>query len=263
MAATEHLFTDGAAYERLMGRWSRRAGAEFLGWLAPPGGLHWLDVGCGNGAFTEELMARCAPAAMTAIDPSEEQLAYARTRPGIGLAQFQKGDAQNLPFATASFDAAVMALVIAFVPDAGKAVAEMVRVVRPGGLVSAYMWDLRRGGVPTSPLAAAARSLGLSPPMPPNVEASRLEAMQEMWQQAGLLSVETTTLTIPVSFASFDDFWESNTQPSGPTGTMIASLPDETREAIRGLLRGQMLPGPDGRITYEARANAVKGRVRG
>lgn len=263
MTASERLFTDGTAYERLMGRWSRRVGADFLAWLAPPGGLHWLDVGCGNGAFTEELMAHCAPAAMTAIDPSGEQLAYARTRPGIGLAQFHLGDAQDLPFAPASFDAAAMALVIAFVPDPQKAVAEMARVVRPGGLVAAYMWDLRGGGVPTSPVAAAARTLGVAPSMQPNAEAARCEVMEEMWRGAGLAAVETTTLKIPVSYPGFDDFWESNTLPVGPTGKMIAGLPPETRAAIRDLLREQMRPGPDGRISYEARANAVKGKVPG
>src|SRR5882672_146450 len=129
-----------------MGRWSQRAGEIFLDWLDPPKGLRWLDVGCGNGAFTEVLIDRCAPAAVTAIDPSEGQLAYARTRPAAKLAQFQLGEAQALPFADGSFDAAVMALVIAFVPDPAKAVAELARVVRPGGLVATYMWDMIGGG---------------------------------------------------------------------------------------------------------------------
>ena len=81
MSQADKLFTDGEAYERLMGRWSRLVGETFLDWLDLPNGLQWLDVGCGNGAFTEELIARCAPSTVMAIDPSDNQLAYARTRP--------------------------------------------------------------------------------------------------------------------------------------------------------------------------------------
>src|SRR5437660_3402467 len=99
MSEPDKLFTDGKAYERLMGRWSRLVAEVFLDWLSAPKNLRWLDVGCGNGAFSEELIARCAPAAVTAIDPSDDQLAYARTRPGVRMTDFRVGDAQSLPFA--------------------------------------------------------------------------------------------------------------------------------------------------------------------
>ena len=97
-----------------MGRWSRLVAEAFLDWITQKN-PRWLDVGCGNGAFTEELIARCAPAAVTAIDPSDDQIAYARTRPG-SMADFRVGDAQNLAFADNSFDIAAMALVISFLP---------------------------------------------------------------------------------------------------------------------------------------------------
>ena len=142
MSDAGQLFDDGQAYERLMGRWSRLVGEQFLDWLDLPKGLRWLDAGCGNGAFTETLIERCAPSTVAAIDPSEGQLAYARTRPGTTMAQFHVGDAQALPFDDDSFDAATMALVMAFLPDAAKAVAELARVVRPGGWVATYMWDI-------------------------------------------------------------------------------------------------------------------------
>src|SRR6516165_1383784 len=119
MSEPDKLFTDGAAYERLMGRWSRVVGEVFLDWLNAAKNLTWLDVGCGNGAFTEELIARCAPAAVTAIDPSNDQLAYARTRPGVSIADFRVADAQNLPLSDSSFDVVAMALVISFLPDPG------------------------------------------------------------------------------------------------------------------------------------------------
>src|ERR1700733_700209 len=105
-------FDDGAAYERYMGKWSQLAGETFLDWLSPKPGLRWLDVGCGNGAFTEMLIERCAPASVQGIDPSEGQLTYPRTRPGSRAAQFRQGDAMAQPFPDDTFDAAVMPLVI-------------------------------------------------------------------------------------------------------------------------------------------------------
>ena len=136
MVTNQIRFDDGTAYERYMGEWSQLAGEAFLDWLAPKSALRWLDVGCGNGAFTELLVARCAPVSVQGIDPSEGQLAYARTRPASRVAQFRQGDAMAQPFPDDTFDAAVMPLVIFFVPDPAKGVAEMARVVCSGGTVA-------------------------------------------------------------------------------------------------------------------------------
>jgi ubiquinone/menaquinone biosynthesis C-methylase UbiE len=255
------MFSDGKAYERMMGRWSKLAGRLFLDWLDPPPNLRWIEVGCGNGAFTEELIARCAPTAVTAIDPSEGQLAFAKERPGATLAQFQIGDAQALPFADRSFDAAAMALVITFVPDAAKAVAEMARVVKPGGLVATYMWDTLAGGVPLAPIEVALKSLGKAPPSRINPAASRRETMQALWQAAGLQAIETRQIRIPVVYSSFDDFCESNLVPIGPAGQVISAMSDGERQQLKARLREQLPIGVDGSIAYEAFANAVKGRV--
>jgi ubiquinone/menaquinone biosynthesis C-methylase UbiE len=141
-----------------MGAWSRLAGEVFLDWLAPRARLRWVDVGCGTGAFCQLVFERCAPAEIQGVDPSEAQLAFARTRPASGVAQFQRGDATALPFAGDRFDAAIMALVIFFVPDPAKGVAEMVRVVGPGGTVAAYAWDILGGGIPTEPILAASHA---------------------------------------------------------------------------------------------------------
>jgi ubiquinone/menaquinone biosynthesis C-methylase UbiE len=261
MAEPVSLFTDGAAYERLMGRWSRIAGADFLRWLEVPPGQRWLDAGCGNGAFTEEIVARCAPAAVRAVDPSEGQIAYARQRPAAQQATFEIGDAQALSFADASFDVATMALVIAFLPDPAKGVRELVRVTRPGGWVASYMWDIPGGGVPLSPVGAAMKSLGLAAVTPANEDASRETAMRNYWEQAGLVAVETCVIRIEVAFADFEEFWTSNSLPVGPAGVMISKMAPEQREALRARLR-QILPiMADGRIAYQAFANAVKGRV--
>jgi ubiquinone/menaquinone biosynthesis C-methylase UbiE len=261
MAEEQSLFTDGAAYERLMGRWSVLVGEVFLDWLAQPKGLRWLDVGCGNGAFTELLVARCAPAEVQGLDPSESQIAYARTRPGMGLAQFRQGDAQALPFADGSFDAAAMALVISFLPDPAKAVAEMARVVRPGGWLATYMWDIPGGGLPLQPIHLAMQSMGIPTPNPPGFAVSRLDSMRALWEQAGLEAIDTRVIRIPVTYSDFDDFWESNSVPVGPAGKAIHDMSPSAREQLKAHLRGQLPKGPDGRISYTARANAVKGQV--
>ena len=197
------MFNDGKAYERMMGRWSKRVGVQFLEWLAAPKGLNWVEVGCGNGAFTEELIAYCAPSAVSAVDPSEGQLSFARTRPAAKLAEFRLGDAQALPFPDRSFDAAAMALVITFIPDPAKAVREMARVVRPGGLVATYMWDTRERRRTAVAGRTALRSLGSNYPQRASATASLRENMQAFWQAAGLQSVETRVIRIPVTLFQF------------------------------------------------------------
>src|SRR3954454_1133381 len=172
MVEPQICFDDGADYERMMGEWSQLAGEIFLDWLAPPSGLRWLDVGCGNGAFTEMLVDRCEPASVQGIDPSEAQLAYARTRPASRVAQFRQGDAMALPFPGDAFDAAVMPLVIFFVPDPAGGVAEMARVVCRGGAVAAYAWDMEGGGFPYEALHAEMRWMGVEVPTPPSPGAS-------------------------------------------------------------------------------------------
>jgi len=255
------MFNDGSAYERMMGRWSRIAGAGFIDWLAPPDGQRWLDSGCGNGAFTEEIVARCAPAAVTGVDPSDGQIAFARQRPAAQRATFTTGDAQNLAFADDSFDIGIMALVVAFLPDPARAAAELTRVVRPGGLVATYMWDVEAGGTPISPVGNAVRAMGITPPTAPNPPASRRDALQAFWDDAGLIDVATTVIRVPVRYASLDDFWESNIVPIGPMGALLERMTAAERDQLRGHLRDQLAIAADGSIGYESVANAVKGRV--
>jgi ubiquinone/menaquinone biosynthesis C-methylase UbiE len=251
-------FDDGAAYEQMMGIWSRSAGEVFLDWLAPLPGLRWIDVGCGNGAFTQLLVERCAPAEVQGIDPSEGQLAFARTRSTSGVAEFRQGDAMAIPFPAGRFDAAVMALVIIFVPDPTKGIAEMARVVRPGGTVATYMWDMMGGGFPVDPVLVELRAMGFAPSRPPRMEASRMKALQGLWTDAGLEALETREIAVQRTFSDFDDFW--TTQLNFPSvGPVVATMAPADVETLKSRVRAALPADAEGRITYGARAHAIKG----
>lgn len=251
---------DGAAYERYMGKWSQLAGDRFLEWLAPPAGLRWIDVGCGSGAFTELLVDRCSPAAVHGIDPSESQLAFARTRSAARLAQFRQGDAMAHPFPDDTFDAAVMALVIPVVPDPVKGVAEMVRVVRPGGTVAAYAWDMLGGGFPLEAIQAELRALGITPQLPLSVAASRMEAMRDLWRSAGLDAVETREITVQRTFADFENLWRTCLLGPSISGK-VAAMASTDVELLKERVHARLPADETGRVTYAARANAIKGQV--
>ncbi len=260
MTAQQIRFDDGAAYERLMGKWSQLAGDVFLDWLKPAPGLRWVDVGCGNGAFTEMVVDRCAPMEVQGFDPSEGQLAFARARPAARLAQFRLGDAMAQPYADDSFDIAVMALVIFFVPEPAKGVAEMARVVRPGGTIAAYAWDVLGGGFPLEPLNSELRALGSTPLMPPSVDASRIDAMRQLWKDAGIEAVETREITVQRTFDDFEDFWTTSLMAAS-LGAKVKEMSAADVESLRSRVRLRLPADANGRITYSARANAVKGRL--
>ena len=260
MSSTGQLFTDGAAYDQMMGRWSRRVGDIFIDWLDPPKQVGWLDIGCGTGAFTEQIVRDCAPASVIGIDPSPEQLAFARQRPGVDTAEFHVGDAQALAYPDDSFDVAVMALAVHFIPDPSKAVGEMSRVLRPGGLGAAYVWDYTQAGAPTAPLAAGMRAIGVDPPAPPSRNASSTAMLEELWRKAGFVQIDTRSISIPVEFADFEEFWKSMTVPAGPAGKAVAEMPADRRARLRSTLEDRLSPTADGRIVYQALANAIRGR---
>jgi ubiquinone/menaquinone biosynthesis C-methylase UbiE len=253
-------FTDGAAYERMMGKWSHLVGDAFLHWLHPGGGLKWIDVGCGNGAFTELVVERCAPASVEGIDPAEAQLTFARDRHTRGFARFQQGDAQSLPFAEATFDVAVMALVIPFVPEPPRGVAEMVRVVRPGGWVAAYIWDLPGGGYPLEPILQEMQAVGLPLPLPPHPGVSTSSALRNLWSDAGLKNVEVQRIPVTRTFESFDDYWSACM--AGSTGQVIAKLSSDDAAKLKGRVKARLAAPDTGALVVAAHANAVKGQVR-
>ena len=165
-----------------------------------------------------------------------------------------------LPYPDVAFDVAVMPLVIFFVPDPARGVAEMRRVVRPGGAVAAYAWDMPGGGFPYEALLAEMRGLGHTVPTPPSPDASRMDPMRELWAGAGLEAIEARVIEIHRTFAGFDDFWA--TALGAPSvGPALAAMAAEDLAVLKARVRDRLPAEAAGQLTYGARANAVKGRV--
>ena len=164
------------------------------------------------------------------------------------------------PYPDDTCDAAVMALVIFFVSDPARGVAEMARVVRPDGAVAAYAWDMPGGGFPYEALQAEMRELGVAVPVPPSPDASRIDAMRDLWTDAGLVRVETREIIVQRTFIDFDDYWA--TIRGGPSvGPQLTTMAPEELAHLEERMRACLPADAAGRITYSARANAVKGRV--
>jgi SAM-dependent methyltransferase len=256
-------FTDGAAYERFMGRASRAVGAIFLDWVAPPKGARWLDVGCGTGAFTEVVLDTCAPAAISAVDPAPDQIDYVRQQPVAQRADFRMADAQALPFADGAFDVVASALVINFIPDRPRAIAEMRRIARPGAIVAGYVWDFANQRGTNWPLGRGMKAIGMEIPRVPGAEDSTVDALGALFARAGLTEIATRAIDVTLSYPGFDDYWTSQTPPFSPLGRVIAAMPDATRGKLQEMVRGIVPIAADGHVSYSARANAVKARAPG
>jgi SAM-dependent methyltransferase len=261
MTQEASFFTDGEAYDRQMGRWSRSAGEVFLDWLSMPRGLRWLDAGCGTGAFTKLILERSDPSLLCAIDPSERQIDYARATPWAREVTIRVGTAQSVPFESAEFDVIVMALVITFIPDPAAALLELKRVARPGGLIATYMWDLEGRGYTQQPLLDAFEEMNIDVPWLPGFINSRLDTMIELFNGAGLVEVEGRVIKIEVSYPSFDEFWLAQTGFANPIIQRVRGLSSPELEQFKSNLRRHLSPDRSGHIAYQARANAVRARV--
>lgn len=253
-------FEDGQAYERYMGVWSQLVGHAFLDWLKPSPGQEWLDVGCGNGAFTALLAEACRPSHVWGVDPAEAQIAFAKQRSFGCDADFQLGDAMVLPFEADQFDVAVMPLVIFFVPDPAKGVAEMARVVKPGGTVCAYGWDLLAGGIPYEPLAAELRTMGKVVPLPPSPGAAAIESLTSLWSGAGLVDIQTRVIEVQRTYASFDEYW--SIVLGGPSvGATLKGMSADELASFQERIKQRLHINEHGQVIGYGRANAIAGRV--
>jgi ubiquinone/menaquinone biosynthesis C-methylase UbiE len=257
------VFGEVEAYERFMGRWSRAAAGPFLEWLqAAPGG-RWLDVGSGTGILSGAVLGAGAPATIVGIDPTPAQVAHAARHLGDRRARFGVADARALPFADASFDVVAAGLVLNFVPEPRAAVAEMRRVVRPAGIVAAYVWDFEPELSPSGPLRKALKVQGIDVPALPGIRTSTLTGLASLFDQARLVNIVTTTIEVTVGFTDFQDFWQSQTTRYSPTTGIIDALDPRQREALAAALKSLVRPQGNGTVRYAARANAVKGEAEG
>lgn len=252
----------GEGYESYVGRWSRQVAREFVDWLGVPAGARWLDVGCGTGALIEAVLERAPPAAVSGIDRSEGYVQHLRARLRHGSVELRTGDAQDLPYEDKSFEAVISGLVLNFVPDAAKMVAEMARVVRPGGIVAAYVWDyagemqlMRRFWDAAAALDARAAELDEGQRFP----ICRPEPLRQLFASTGLGGVNTRAIDIATVFRDFDDYWSPFLSGEGPAPGYCVSLSEERRLALRERLRETLPVERDGSIHLVARAWAVRG----
>ena len=253
----------GDPYERYVGRWSRRVAPRFLAWLGAPPDARWLDVGCGTGALCGAIAQQCAPRLLAGVEPSEGFLKTARQRLG-SHAELRPGNAASLPFPDGTFDVVVSGLVLNFVPDHRKAIAEMRRVTRARGVVSACVWDYNEGMQMLRVFwdEAVALDPGVAPKDERHMKLSRAGQLGELWREAGLARVEEAPLAIRQAYASFDDYWGPFLMGAGPGGAHVVSLGEERRRQLEGRLRKRLLGDrADGPFTLEARAWCVRGEV--
>jgi ubiquinone/menaquinone biosynthesis C-methylase UbiE len=254
----------GDSYDQYMGRWSRQVAPQFLDWLNLPGGLDWLDIGCGTGALSAAIVARCNPKSLFSIDPSEGFLAQAQANVPDRRVTFQVADAQALPLGAASKDVVVSALVLNFVGDKQQALTEMKRVGRVGGSIGFYVWDYPGGGVEFMHAFWRAAT-ALDPAAADLTEDKRFpfctrEGLIDLVRSAGLTSVDLTSIEVATVFGDFEDYWRPFTLGAGPAPGYCVSLAPEARQRLKQSLQEDLPARADGSIHLKARALAVRAR---
>jgi SAM-dependent methyltransferase len=242
-----------AAYDNFMGRYSMRLAPVFAGFADVEAGQRVLDVGAGTGALTTELERRGA--VVSAVDPSPSFVAALRRR--LPDVETRAAPAEELPFGDEAFDAALAQLVVTFMRDAHAGIAEMRRVVRPGGVVAACMWD--RTGMEM--LAAIHRTQQAIPTGSPATEARTLyrtrEELESLFAGDGFADVHTEPLEVESAYEGFEEFWGALADGAGPAGTWVKSLDAAKLEAARAELHRQV-GEPEGGFTLRGRAWATR-----
>src|SRR3954463_8418521 len=263
MDATEaepKMFSTSEGYERFMGRWSRLLAPAYLSFAGIRDADRILDVGTGTGSVACTVAAALPSSEIIGIDPSEAFIAYARTRSKSDRVRFEVGDVQALQHKDASFDQTMSLLVMNFVPDHQKAIGEMRRVTRPGGGVSACVWDYDAGMEMLRFFWDEV--VALDPAMEPkderHMKLSREGQLGALWRKAGLTEVEERSLTIEQTYASFADYWTPFLKGAGPGGAYVVSISEERRRQLEVRLQKRLLGDrPDRAFTLKARAWCV------
>jgi len=258
------LWGGGDAYEQYMGRWSRRIAPLFLDWLDVPPNQECLDIGCGTGVLSSAILDNCAPGRVVGIDPSEAFVEAARSRVDDRRFECRQGNGEALPYDDGEFTLAVSGLVLNFVGDKARAVAEMTRVVGPDGTVALYVWDyaghmqiMRYFFDAAIELDDGARKFddGINAPI------CRPGPLSHLFEAAHLTGIEVEKLDIPAAFESFEDYWTPFLGGTGSAPKYCTSLSPDAQARLKEKLRGRLPTGPDGEILMAARAWAVRGTV--
>lgn len=243
------------AYDRFMGRYSTPLSSPFADFAEIAPGQNALDVGCGPGALTAELVRRLGPAAVAAVDPSESFVEALRDRqPNVSV---QRGKAEQLPFPDGAFDAVVAQLVVHFMDDAVAGLREMARVARAGGVVAACVWDFGGQNGPLGPFWRCVRELDPTAGDESELAGTTEGDLTRIFHAAGMDATQEAVLSVDVQHASFEDWWEPYTLGVGPAGAYVASLDDEHRERLRALCEERLLAP----FVLAARAWATRARV--
>lgn len=243
-------------YDRFMGRYSAPLAPQFADFAAVDAGQRVLDVGCGPGALTAELVRRLGPGTVSAVDPSEPFVAAAQERhPGVSV---QRAVAEQLPFEDRAFDAALAQLVVHFMAQPVVGLREMARVTRKDGVVAACVWDHAGGQGPLSLFWQAARELDPDVESESQLAGAREGHLGQLFQAAGLHEIEESALSVSVEHPSFEEWWEPFTLGVGPAGGYAAGLDAKRQAQLRELCR-EMLPAPPFILT--ALAWAARGLV--
>jgi SAM-dependent methyltransferase len=242
------------AYDRFMGRYSILLSPQMADLARVRGGQRVLDVGCGPGALTAELVTRLGPAAVAAVDPSEPFVAAARAR-NLGV-DVLRASAEQLPFPDRSFDAALAQLVVHFMPDPVAGLVEMARVTRRVGVVAACVWDHGGGQGPLSRFWQAARVLDPDVHDESQLAGAREGHLAELFEAAGLHEIEESVLAVRLEHSSFEAWWEPFTRGAGPAGSYVASLDAERQAQLRETCRTMLPRAP---FVLTARAWAARG----
>ena len=242
------------AYDRFMGRYSRLLSPQMADLAGVHSGQSALDVGCGPGALTAELVARLGARAVSAVDPSGPFVAAARARnPGVVVRQ---ASAEDLPFDDGTFDAVLAQLVVHFMPNPIAGLVEMKRVTRPGGVVSACVWDHAGGQGPLGAFWQAVHELDPGVHDESELPGVREGHLGELFRAAGLGDIAETSITSGVEHPTFDEWWEPFTRGVGPAGAYVANLDADGQARLRDACLKRL---PDAPFVITARAWAVRG----
>lgn len=250
----------GQNYEHYMGRWSRMIAAKFVDWVDAPANADWLEIGCGTGALTQAVLSTAAPRSILSTDQSADFVAHAKAQITDDRAVFQVADATHLPCAGASMDIVTSALVLNFIPDKQAALAEMRRVLRPGGVVAFYVWDYPGGGMGF--IDAFWKAAGeIDPDAVELNESTRFpfcqkDGLSALCQDAGTSDAKISAIEVETQFPDFEAFWHPFTLGAGPAPGYVKSLPDERKQQLKDHLASKFERG--GPVGLPARAWAVK-----